>query len=84
MSQIFYITQIQFDFGALQTLASECQRVGISKPLIVTDAGVKAAGLLQKALDVLGSLPSAVFDQTPSNPTEAAVRAAAAVYTAQA
>ena len=84
MSQIFYITQIQFDFGALQTLAAECQRVGISKPLIVTDAGVKAAGLLQKALDVLGSLPSAVFDQTPSNPTEAAVRAAAAVYTAQA
>ena len=83
MSQIFYITQIQFDFGALQTLAAECQRVGISKPLIVTDAGVKAAGLLQKALDVLGSLPSAVFDQTPSNPTEAAVRAAAAVYTAQ-
>ena len=83
MSQIFYITQIQFDFGALQTLAAECQRVGITKPLIVTDAGVKAAGLLQKALDVLGSLPSAVFDQTPSNPTEAAVRAAAAVYTAQ-
>ena len=83
MSQIFYITQIQFDFGALQTLAAECQRVGISKPLIVTDAGVKAAGLLQKALDVLGSLPSAVFDQTPSNPSEAAVRAAAAVYTAQ-
>ncbi len=83
MSQIFYITQIQFDFGALQTLAAECQRVGITKPLIVTDAGVKAAGLLQQALDVLGSLPSAVFDQTPSNPTEAAVRAAAAVYTAQ-
>lgn len=83
MSQIFYITQIQFDFGALQTLAAECQRVGISKPLIVTDAGVKAAGLLQKALDVLGSLPSAVFDQTPSNPTEAAVRTAAAAYTAQ-
>jgi hypothetical protein len=83
MSQIFYITQIQFDFGALQTLKAECQRVGINKPLIVTDAGVKAAGLLQKALDVLGSLPSAVFDQTPSNPTEAAVRAAAEVYAAQ-
>lgn len=84
MPQIFYITQIQFDFGALQTLTAECQRVGITKPLIVTDAGVKAAGLLQKALDVLSSLPIAVFDQTPSNPTEAAVRAAAAVYTAQA
>ena len=83
MAQIFYITQINFDFGALQTLKAECQRVGMTKPLIVTDAGVKAAGLLQKALDVLGNLPNAVFDQTPSNPTEAAVRAAATLYTAQ-
>ena len=83
MAQIFYITQINFDFGALQTLKAECQRVGMTKPLIVTDAGVKAAGLLQKALDVLGSLPNAVFDQTPSNPTEAAVRAAADMYIAQ-
>jgi len=83
MAQIFYITQINFDFGALQTLAAECQRVGMIKPLIVTDAGVKAAGLLQRALDVLGTQPSAVFDQTPSNPTEAAVRAAADVYKAR-
>jgi alcohol dehydrogenase class IV len=43
MAQIFYITQINFDFGALQTLAAECLRVGMTKPLIVTDAGVKAA-----------------------------------------
>jgi len=83
MAQIFYITQINFDFGALQTLQAECQRVGMTKPLIVTDAGVKAVGLLQRALDVLGTQPSAVFDQTPSNPTEAAVRAAADVYQAQ-
>ena len=83
MAQIFYITQINFDFGALQTLQAECQRVGMTKPLIVTDAGVKAAGLLQRALEVLGSQPSAVFDQTPSNPTEAAVRAAADLYKAQ-
>ncbi len=39
--------------------------------------------MLQKALDALAGLPVAVFDQTPSNPTEAAVRAAAAVYKAQ-
>ena len=83
MSQIFYITQINFDFGALQTLKAECQRVGMTKPLIVTDAGVKAAGLLQQTLNVLGSTPRVVFDQTPSNPTEAAVRAAAQRYQAQ-
>ncbi len=82
MSLIYYITQIQFDFGAVNLLKQECARVGIARPLIVTDAGVKAAGVLQKALDALPGLQVAVFDQTPSNPTEAAVRAAAVVYAA--
>ena len=83
MAFINYVTQIQFDFGAIKLLRQECERVGISKPLIVSDAGVKAAGILQKAVDALGGLPHAIFDQTPSNPTEAAVRAAAEIYRAQ-
>jgi alcohol dehydrogenase class IV len=82
MSLIYYITQVQFDFGAIQLLKSECQRVGITRPLIVTDQGVKAAGVLQKALDALLGMDCAVFDQTPSNPTEAAVRAAVEVFKA--
>ena len=82
MALIYYLTQIQFDFGALKLLKQECERVGITRPLIVTDPGVKAAGILQKAIDALPGLSVAVFDQTPSNPTEAAVRAAAAVYQA--
>jgi 4-hydroxybutyrate dehydrogenase len=50
----------------------------------VTDAGVKAAGLLDKAVAALPGLSPAVFDATPSNPTEAAVRAAVQIYQAQA
>ena len=80
MAFIYYVTQIQFDFGAVKLLKQECARVGITRPLIVTDAGVKAAGILQIALDQLPGMACAVFDQTPSNPTEAAVRAAAALY----
>ncbi|MDB5930557.1 MAG: iron-containing alcohol dehydrogenase [Polaromonas sp.] len=80
MAFIYYVTQIQFEFGALRLLRQECERVGITRPLIVTDPGVKAAGILQKALDALPDLTVAVFDQTPSNPTEAAVLAAAALY----
>jgi 4-hydroxybutyrate dehydrogenase len=83
MAFINYVTQIQFDFGAVRLLKAECERVGITRPLIVTDPGVKAAGVLQKAIDALGGLPHAIFDQTPSNPTEAAVRAAVAIYKAQ-
>jgi len=82
MALIYYITQVQFEFGAVRLLRQECERVGISRPLIVTDAGVKAAGLLQRALDALPGMNPVVFDQTPSNPTETAVRAAAALYRA--
>jgi alcohol dehydrogenase class IV len=80
LALIHYITQIQIDFGALRSLQAECQRLGISRPLIVTDAGVKAAGILDRALLALPGWPVSVFDQTPSNPTEAAVRAAVDAY----
>jgi 4-hydroxybutyrate dehydrogenase len=80
MAFIYYITQVQFDFGAVKLLKQECERVGITRPLVITDPGVKAAGVLQKALDALPGMNVTVFDQTPSNPTEAAVRAAAALY----
>jgi len=80
MALIQYLTQVQFEFGAIALLADECKRVGIARPLVVTDAGVRAAGVLDKALAALGDLPVTVFDQTPSNPTEAAVRAAVALY----
>jgi len=79
MAQINYITQIQIDFGAVRLLPVECERAGIRRPLVVTDAGVRAAGVLDRALEALDKLPHAVFDQTPSNPTEAAVRAAVEV-----
>ena len=75
MSNIFYITQINIDFGVLSTLKQECDKYGITKPLIITDQGIKAAGILDKALSQISALKVCVFDQTPSNPTEQAVRA---------
>ncbi len=80
MALIQYLTQIEFDYGAVAQLRAHCQRVGIGRPLVVTDAGVRAAGVLRPVIDALGELPHAVYDGTPSNPTEAAVRAAAGVY----
>ena len=52
MAFIYYVTQIQFEFGAVRLLKAECERIGITRPLVVTDPGVKAAGVLQQALDV--------------------------------
>ena len=82
MALINYLTQINIDFGTLSLLKAECERVGIKKPLIVTDVGVRAAGVFDKALLALGTMPYAIFDQTPSNPTESAVRAAVEVLKA--
>jgi len=83
MAFIQYLTQIHLDAGVIQRLHEECLRVGIAKPLVISDAGVRAAGILERALTALGDLPHAVFDATPSNPTEAAVHQAATVYRAQ-
>jgi 4-hydroxybutyrate dehydrogenase len=83
MAHIQYLTQIHLDPGVIQLLDGECERIGMRKPLVVTDAGVRAAGVLDKALRALGGRPHAVFDGTPSNPTEAAVRAACRVLDAE-
>ena len=55
MALINYITQIQFEFGAISLLGQQCERVGIRRPLIVTDRGVKAAGIIDTVLDALAA-----------------------------
>jgi alcohol dehydrogenase class IV len=80
MAFIYYVTHIHLEFGAVKLLPAECERVGIRKPLVVSDAGVRAAGVLGRAIEALGGMPHAIFDGTPSNPTEAAVRAAVEIY----
>jgi len=80
MARFQYVTQIEIDPGAVRLLPQECAAAGIARPLVVTDAGVRAAGVLAVALAALAGRPHAVFDQTPGNPNEAAVRAAVAVY----
>ncbi|MEY2896391.1 MAG: hypothetical protein RL669_660 [Pseudomonadota bacterium] len=80
MALLNYITQVQFDFGALKLVRAECERIGIRRPLVCTDRGVVAAGLAERLLAALGDLPAALYDGTPSNPTESAVMAAVALY----
>ena len=80
MAYIYYLTHIHLGYDALAQLPAECERSGIRRPLVVTDKGVMAAGVAQQAIDAL-KLPSVpVFDDTPSNPTEAMVMAAAQRY----
>lgn len=81
MALIQYLTHIQFDFGAVRLLQAECDRIGIKRPMVVTDQGIRSAGLLEAAMRFLGHADKIpVFDETPSNPNEKAVRKAVAIY----
>ncbi len=81
MATISYLTTVQFDFGAIDLLLAECKRLGISAPLVVTDKGIRASGLLKRLTQKLATaLKVEVFDETPANPTEAAVLQAVARY----
>jgi 4-hydroxybutyrate dehydrogenase len=81
MDLITYLTRVQFGAGALSCLADELSLLGARAPLILTDRGVVAAGLVARVTAMLpGARP--IFDETPGNPTEAAMRRAAAAYAA--
>ncbi|HVL09501.1 MAG TPA: iron-containing alcohol dehydrogenase [Burkholderiaceae bacterium] len=83
MAFIKYLTDIQFDYGAVSLLHAECLKANIKRPLVVTDKGVRAAGVADMALaSISGKLPLEIFDETPGNPTEAAVESALAAYRA--
>lgn len=79
MARIAYLTAIEFGAGCLTTLGEATKELGMSRPLLVADKGVEVAGLAAKAL---AQLPAGtpMFLDTPPNPTEAAVKAALAVY----
>jgi 4-hydroxybutyrate dehydrogenase len=82
MSLITYLTTIRFGNGALKEAIADLASLGIERPLVVTDRGVVAVGLLDRLRAVLGSMPVAVFDEVETNPTEAAALQALAVYRA--
>ncbi len=82
MALIQYLTHVHLEAGARRLLADECARIGIRRPLLVTDAGVRAAGVLAMVEAAWPGDPMPVFDATPPNPTEAAVRAAVAMFQA--
>lgn len=66
---ISYLTDIYFQPHALDVLPEVMSKLGIARPLLVTDRGLVDLGMLSR----LPVKPAAVFDAVPSNPTEADV-----------
>src|SRR5476649_820771 len=79
MALIQYLTRNQFDFGALALLPAELALLGVKRPLLVTDPGIRANALFGQVRDRLPP-GHTVYAETPSNPTETAVLAALKLY----
>ena len=64
-------TEIVFGPGSAKGLGDRLRQLGLQRPLIVTDQGVRAAGLVDQFLDPRHSSSSqvAVFDQVESDPS---------------
>ncbi len=76
---ITYLTNISFGLGASDTLSETLRELGISRPLVISDHGIKAAGLLDRpGFAFLSSAPA--FLDVPTNPTESAVAAGLDLY----
>src|SRR2546428_12932639 len=73
-------TRLVQRLGAIRELGTEAGLLGIRRPLLVTDPGVKAAGLLDTALEVLrgSDCDPVVFDRVRANPGVELVDAGAA------
>ena len=81
MPTLSFLNTCHFDHGAIGLLQKSLDRLGIRRPLIATDKGIAAAGILDTVKVAMGDSDTAVvFDETPGNPTEAAVMKALKLY----
>src|SRR5215211_3795169 len=81
MALISYLTTIRFGCGVLSEIPEDLDALSIRRPLIVTDKGVIAAGLVERLFAVMPTgMPRLIFDEVPSNPTEEAAYAALSLY----
>ena len=75
-------TRILFGEGTVAETGPEARRLGARTALIVTDAGVRSAGLVDEVTRSLekAGIVSVVTDTVSTNPTEAEVQAAAEAF----
>lgn len=71
--------------GAVSTIATEAQSLGMRRPMIVTDPGIVRAGILDRIIAPLraANVDFALFDQVAANPPITLVDEGAAIYRAE-
>ena len=75
-----YPTRILFGPGRIADLAGACKELGMQRPLIVTDMGLKTSPMIAAARAAVPA--AALFCEVKGNPTEGNVAAGLAAYRA--
>lgn len=74
--------QTQFGFGAARLAGAEAKRLDATTAFILTDPGVRGAGLLEPVIDSLtgSGIGHVIYDHCPPNPDIESVDSAAAAF----
>ena len=77
-----YPTAIKFGAGRIAELPGACAQAGITRPLLVTDRGLAALPVTERALAVMeeAGLGRAIFADVDPNPTELNLEAGVRAY----
>jgi 4-hydroxybutyrate dehydrogenase len=82
VTELSWPTKVVLGAGALRRLPAQVSRLGMRRPLVVTDAGVVRAGLAERVYEELrqAGIPFARFEEVKPDPTERDVFAGLAAY----
>src|SRR4051812_20863481 len=81
MALISYLTTIRFGCGVLSEVPDDLDPLRIRRPLVVTDKGVVATGLVERLFAVMpAGMPQLVFDDVALKPTEEGACAAVSLF----
>jgi alcohol dehydrogenase class IV len=79
-----YPTAVRFGPGRIKELADACRVAGISRPLLVTDAGLAKLPITQRTIDLLkeAGFPVTMFSDVQPNPVDSNLEAGIAAFRA--
>ncbi|MGB6195097.1 MAG: iron-containing alcohol dehydrogenase [Methyloceanibacter sp.] len=79
-----YPTAVRFGPGRIKELPDACRVAGISRPLLVTDAGLAKLPITQRAIDLLkaAGFPVAMFSDVQPNPVDSNLEAGIVAFRA--
>jgi len=79
-----YPTAVRFGPGRIKELPDACRVAGISRPLLVTDAGLAKLPITQRAIDLLkaAGFPVGMFSDVQPNPVDSNLEAGIVAFRA--